>query len=228
MEEREKQKRKRSLASANNLLASSWDGTEGDKAVCLELVVVVAVVVVHGVAFWCGRWNTFSLARHRKRRRQKNNFFRPILPCARARLLFPCLWLWKQPSLVVSDRTVSAGYPFLGWASKERKKEKSSFISSYFTFQEMPKLAAMIPKGSINITVIWYFFSSLLCYCVFIYESTYVCVENTLRADKPVWSLLLKLDDVLNDWKSSRGCFFFIPFLSLVRVEWCRVLFTVG
>lgn len=228
MEEREKQKRKRSLASANNLLASSWDGTEGYKAVCLELVVAV-VVVVHGVAFWCGRWNTFSLARHRKRRRQKkNNFFRPILPCARARAFYShaCGCGNSQVLSCPIGRSRPVTHFLDGRQKKEKKK--SSFISSYFTFQEMPKLVAMIPKGSINITVIWYFFSSLLCYCVFIYESIYVCVENTLRADKPVWSLLLKLDDVLNDWKSSRGCFFFIPFLSLVRVEWCRVLFTVG
>ena len=51
---------------------------------------LAAMVVVHGVAFWCGRWNTFSptppeKTMTKRRKRKKKNFFPSFLPSARAR-----------------------------------------------------------------------------------------------------------------------------------------------
>ena len=87
---------------------------------------------------------------HRKRRWQKEEkekkktFFNPSCP-ARARVLFPCLWLKenKKSQVFVSEKTVSAGYPFFDGC----KKKSFFLLISQDIFQEMPKLPPWFRKG---------------------------------------------------------------------------------
>ena len=149
---------------------------------------LAVVVVVHGVAFWCGRWNTFSPTPPEKTMtkriiRKKKKLF-SILLAQRARAFYSHACGWKKKRAKSScPRRRSRPVTHFSMGVKKKK-----FLSSYFTrhISRNAQVAAMIPKGSINITVIWYFLAShlLLCHCL----RLYVHIEDTLRADKPVWS----------------------------------------
>lgn len=81
-------KKKKSLASANNLL-DRWVGTEGDKAVAST-----------GGGTWCGilvRLIEYLLADSTRTRRKKKTF-RPSCPRARAFYSHACGWEIKSKS----------------------------------------------------------------------------------------------------------------------------------